>query len=197
MTDEGIEEIYALAREAFNGGQKTFWTHAFPFRMTDENMEKHKDSEHFAFWQTLKPGYDFVETTGQVPNVRICNKQYLVNPIFENARYHKDNVDLYATGPCPAYEQPEPEQYVSLLRQKVALAATLPNFTPRAAPSVPAVSANSVGQAVETQTPDVQTPDVQQAEQQTAPPAPQTSTPQMSAPQPSTGRGAISSRWQY
>ena len=41
MTNEGIEEIYALAREAFNGGQKVFWVHAFPFRMTEENMEKH------------------------------------------------------------------------------------------------------------------------------------------------------------
>jgi murein L,D-transpeptidase YafK len=193
MTDEGIEEIYALAREAFNGGQKSFWTHAFPFRMTQENMEKHKDSEHFAFWQTLKPGYDFVETTGQVPNVRICNKQYVVNPIFENARYHKDNVDLYATGPCPAFEQPEPEQYVSLLRQKVALAATLPNFTPRAV-SVPA---NPVGQTVATQTPNAQAPDVQQAAPQTSTPAPQASTTSATTPETTTGRGAISRRWQY
>ena len=34
MTDGLIEEIYALAREAFIGGQETIQVHALPFRMT-------------------------------------------------------------------------------------------------------------------------------------------------------------------
>ena len=41
MTDALIEEIYAIAREAFEGGQREFHVHAFPFRMTDENMARH------------------------------------------------------------------------------------------------------------------------------------------------------------
>lgn len=132
MTNEGIEEIYALAREAFDAGQRVFWVHAFPFRMTDENMERHEDSEHYAFWQTLKPGYDFVEETGQLPAVRICERRYVVNPIFEDARYHHEKVDLYASGPCPAYSQPAPEQYLAMLPVKQQLAEKLgPPYSPR------------------------------------------------------------------
>jgi murein L,D-transpeptidase YafK len=38
MTDEQIAEIYALAREAFFGGQRSFQVQAYPFRMTPLNM---------------------------------------------------------------------------------------------------------------------------------------------------------------
>ena len=38
MTDALIEEIYALAREAFIGGNQSFQVHAFPFRMTPEKL---------------------------------------------------------------------------------------------------------------------------------------------------------------
>ncbi|MEN0087589.1 MAG: murein L,D-transpeptidase family protein [Pseudomonadota bacterium] len=47
MTDPQIEDIYALAREALRGGQERFQIQAFPFRMTPENMAKHRNSEHF------------------------------------------------------------------------------------------------------------------------------------------------------
>ncbi len=40
MTDALMEEIYSLARESFLGGNDTFQVHAFPFRMTDENMRR-------------------------------------------------------------------------------------------------------------------------------------------------------------
>jgi murein L,D-transpeptidase YafK len=43
MTDEQIAEIYALAREAFFGGQKSFQLEAFPFRMTPLNMARHAE----------------------------------------------------------------------------------------------------------------------------------------------------------
>ena len=47
MTDGQIAEIYALAREAFVGGQQAFQFQAYPFRMTAENMVKYRsDSEH-------------------------------------------------------------------------------------------------------------------------------------------------------
>ena len=42
MTDALMEEIYALAREASKGGQESFEVHAFPFRMTDENMARYQ-----------------------------------------------------------------------------------------------------------------------------------------------------------
>ena len=40
MTDALIEEIYAIARESFIGGSDSFPVHAFPFRMTKENMAR-------------------------------------------------------------------------------------------------------------------------------------------------------------
>src|ERR671928_982131 len=63
MTDEQIAEIYALAREAFLGGQKSFQIQAYPFRMTPVNMAKHRDSPHMQFWKMLKQGYDRFEVT--------------------------------------------------------------------------------------------------------------------------------------
>jgi murein L,D-transpeptidase YafK len=42
MTDAGIAEIYALVREAFRGGQKAVQLQAYPFRMTAENLVRHR-----------------------------------------------------------------------------------------------------------------------------------------------------------
>ena len=42
MTDEAIAEIYAIAREAFAGGQRGFQFQSYPFRMTAENLAKHR-----------------------------------------------------------------------------------------------------------------------------------------------------------
>ena len=52
MTDGLMEEIYALAREAFIGGQDSFQVHAFPFRMTAANMARHAKSAWYPFWKT-------------------------------------------------------------------------------------------------------------------------------------------------
>jgi len=43
MTDEQISEIYALGRESFFGGQKSFQFQAYPFRMTALNMARHRN----------------------------------------------------------------------------------------------------------------------------------------------------------
>ena len=101
MTDALIEEIYALARDQYTGEQESFEVHAFPFRMTAENMERHKGSRWHAFWQTLKEGYDHFETTRQVPAVAVCEKRYHVNvkPKAAGAR-------IEAEGRCPAFERP-------------------------------------------------------------------------------------------
>ena len=79
MTDEQIAEIYALARESFFGGQKSFQIEAFPFRMTPLNMAKHRNSPHMAFWKMLKQGYDHFEVTHLEPKVDVCEKRYVFN----------------------------------------------------------------------------------------------------------------------
>ncbi|MGB0087233.1 MAG: murein L,D-transpeptidase family protein [Rhodomicrobiaceae bacterium] len=98
MTDALIEEIYALAREAFRGGQTKFQVHAFPFRMTDENMKRHRDSKWYGFWKTLKVGYDDFELTRMPPKVAVCSRQYLVNADFFGHIAEPD-----PAGICPAY----------------------------------------------------------------------------------------------
>ena len=54
MTDSGIEEIFTIADAAFRKGQSFFRVHIFPFRMTNENMKKHKKSEWYEFWTNPK-----------------------------------------------------------------------------------------------------------------------------------------------
>lgn len=101
MEDEQIEEIYAIAREAFLGGQKNFQVHAFPFRMTAENMALFRENKHMPFWRTLKHGYEHFELTRVVPKVDACDGNYVFNAKAT------DNGTFKATEACPAYEVPE------------------------------------------------------------------------------------------
>ncbi len=98
MTDEQIAEIYALARESFFGGQKSFQIQAFPFRMTPVNMAKHRNSPHMAFWKMLKQGYDHFEVTKLEPKVDVCEKRY----VFDAESSSK----FSAADRCPAYKVP-------------------------------------------------------------------------------------------
>ncbi|MDQ2081736.1 murein L,D-transpeptidase family protein [Xanthobacteraceae bacterium Astr-EGSB] len=102
MTDEQMGEIYALGRESFFGGQKSFQVQAYPFRMTPLNMAKHRNSPHMAFWKMLKEGNDHFELTRAEPKVDVCERRYVFNaqaptgdpkPLAFNAR-----------AKCPTYE---------------------------------------------------------------------------------------------
>ncbi len=77
MSDKNIEEIYLVAKAALNSGQPFFRTHLFPFRMNEENMEKHKDNQWMSFWHNLKQGYDIFENSKVPPNVEVADKQYV------------------------------------------------------------------------------------------------------------------------
>jgi murein L,D-transpeptidase YafK len=81
MTDERIAEIFALARDSFRGGQKSFQVQAYPFRMTAANMAEHQNDPHFDFWKMLKEGYDHFEITRAPPKVDVCDKRYVFNRI--------------------------------------------------------------------------------------------------------------------
>ncbi len=108
MTDGLIEEIYALAREAFNGGQERFAVHAFPFRMTDENMARNRKSKWHGFWRQMRSGYDHFELTRQVPEVQVCNRSYLVNAKFVG---NPGRID--PSGPCPQFVRPTPQIFAA------------------------------------------------------------------------------------
>jgi murein L,D-transpeptidase YafK len=86
MTDKGIEEIYALAREAFAGGQAEFQFQAFPFRMTAENLARHRADPNIAFWRQLKEGSDRFEATGEEPAVGVAGARYAFRPFRDPAK---------------------------------------------------------------------------------------------------------------
>jgi len=108
MTDALMEEIYALAREAFEGGQERFHVHAFPFRMTDANMERHKKHRWYRFWTMLKPGYDHFEEHRLPPNVAVCSRRYVVNVELPDGT--RSRVD--PLGQCPRFKRPAIEPFV-------------------------------------------------------------------------------------
>ena len=110
MTDALIEEIYAVARESFIGGQEFFEVHAFPFRMTDANMLRHKTSPHYPFWATLKEGYDHFERVRQPPSIAICERRYVVNVTLDGRSLARVNPE----GACPVFTRPAAEPFKSL-----------------------------------------------------------------------------------
>ncbi len=102
MTDEQIQEIYALARESFFGGQKAFQLQAFPFRMTPLNMAKHRNNPNFAFWKMLKEGYDNFNATHREPKVAVCDRRY----VFDAAAADDSGraLSFNPKGACPTYQ---------------------------------------------------------------------------------------------
>jgi murein L,D-transpeptidase YafK len=116
MTDVLMEEIYALARESFIGGQDAIQVHAFPFRLTDENMKAHAGSPHIKFWATLKDGYDYFEQARLTPTVGVCERRYVVNVAWKNGPQTKVDPE----GPCPAFERPPAAAFTPLPGDKTA-----------------------------------------------------------------------------
>jgi murein L,D-transpeptidase YafK len=78
MTDAAMEEIFWLSEAALSHGQKRIQVHAFPFRMTQENLATHVSSEWEGFWANLKEAYDLFERTRTAPSVSVCNNRYVV-----------------------------------------------------------------------------------------------------------------------
>lgn len=111
MTDALIEEIYALARESFIGGQQTFHLHAYPFRMTNENLLRHVSSPHIEFWKTLKQGYDHFELTRQLPEIAVCERKYHVNVALPKGKPQR----IDPAGRCPRFEHPVATPFVPLM----------------------------------------------------------------------------------
>lgn len=107
MTDALMEEIYAIAREAFRGGQESFDVHAFPFRMTGENMARHKTNKWYPFWVTLRQGYNHFEAHRLPPGVAVCERRYVVN-----VSYPGKPDQLRADQACPRFDRPMIEPFV-------------------------------------------------------------------------------------
>ncbi|WGD28504.1 murein L,D-transpeptidase [Ancylobacter sp. WKF20] len=102
MTDEQIQELFVLGRESFKGGQRSFQVQAYPFRMTADNMVRHRNNPNLAFWKMLKEGSDTFELTKAPPKVDYCGKKYVFN-----ATPTDPTQKFQAALPCPDYTLPE------------------------------------------------------------------------------------------
>jgi murein L,D-transpeptidase YafK len=108
MTDEQIADIFALAREAFDGGQLAFQVQAFPFRMTSANLTRHRNNPNLPFWRMLKEGSDHFEVTRQEPKIDVCARRYVFNAVPNDPMRPFDPVKV-----CPAYHMnPEIAQLI-------------------------------------------------------------------------------------
>lgn len=97
MTDQQIEEIYAIAREAFAGGQRQIQMQSYPFRMTPENLAKHRLDPNMPFWRQLKDGSDRFEVTKREPQVSFCGRRYVFDA--------KNSGAMDVTAACPPLQQ--------------------------------------------------------------------------------------------
>jgi len=95
MTDDGIAEIYALARESFKGGNPSFQLQIFPFKMSAVNLAAETTNQHLGFWKDIKEGYDLFELNKTPPVWDVCERQYVFNA--PGGRI------LDAMGPCPVF----------------------------------------------------------------------------------------------
>ena len=111
MTDEQIEEIYAIAREAFAGGQRAIQMQSMPFRMTPENLAKHRLDPNMAFWRQLKEGMDRFDVTKREPQINFCGRRY----VFDGAA-NGQRLDVNAACP-PLATDPSVEALVAQKRQ--------------------------------------------------------------------------------
>ncbi|MFC5506417.1 L,D-transpeptidase family protein [Bosea massiliensis] len=108
MTDEGVSEIYGLAREAFAGGQAGFQVQALPFRMTPENMVRYRSNAHIAFWRNLKEGADHFDATRQPPKLAACGRRYVFNVKGDTSSFDPAGLRGRTGNPGPRGGAPRP-----------------------------------------------------------------------------------------
>ncbi|GLK71398.1 murein L,D-transpeptidase [Ancylobacter dichloromethanicus] len=96
MTNDGVGEVYALAREALAAGQPGFQVQSLPFRMTPANFAEHRTDPNMAYWRNLKQGADLFAVTRVPPNVSACGGRYRFTPGTQPAPEPTDPL-----APCP------------------------------------------------------------------------------------------------
>lgn len=75
MTDPLIEEIYLVVEAALKT-TPSVPIHIFPFRMTDERLQKEQASPHLDFWQNLRSVHDLFDKDHRIPKITIENGRY-------------------------------------------------------------------------------------------------------------------------
>jgi murein L,D-transpeptidase YafK len=69
LTDDKMKEVYSLAVQAKNSGQKEIPVHVFPFHMTNKRLEIEKNNLNYDFWKNMQAGYLYFEEKRKLPKV--------------------------------------------------------------------------------------------------------------------------------
>ena len=74
MTDDYIKEIYLLCDWARKAGQKKIEVHIFPFKMSEEKIDKRSfHPEQKNHWNNLLKGYNYFEENHILPDIIVDN----------------------------------------------------------------------------------------------------------------------------
>ncbi|RAV99400.1 L,D-transpeptidase family protein [Pseudochryseolinea flava] len=76
ITDDKIKELYILAVEARNNGQKKIPVHIFPRQLSDTNLAQltSANASHASFWKNLQMIYRDFETTKKLKSIKVNEK---------------------------------------------------------------------------------------------------------------------------
>ncbi len=86
MTNAYMDEIFTYVNAALRNGQPEVNVSIYPFRMTNSNMQRHRNSYYASFWQQLQPGYSYFTEHHQPPAVSVSSGKYVLNgnPVMNN-----------------------------------------------------------------------------------------------------------------
>ncbi|MGC8427059.1 peptidoglycan meso-diaminopimelic acid protein amidase [Mixta calida] len=79
MTNAYMDEIFSYVNAALRNGQPEVAVSIYPFRMTESNMQRHRNSYYASFWKELQPGYAYFVEHRQPPTVAVNNGRYVLN----------------------------------------------------------------------------------------------------------------------
>ncbi|MDX2259355.1 MAG: hypothetical protein NW205_10625 [Hyphomicrobiaceae bacterium] len=79
MTDAVMATLYDAVAAAFSAGTTHVPVHIFPFRPTEQNLDRHAAHAWLPFWRQLREGFDSFERTRLPPSVATCNGRYIVD----------------------------------------------------------------------------------------------------------------------
>jgi murein L,D-transpeptidase YafK len=80
ITDESVDEVYAMVEAALRRGQEAVDVHVFPFALTAVALAAEGGHTWLDFWRNLKDGYDLFEAEGVPPKVAACRGRYVFGP---------------------------------------------------------------------------------------------------------------------
>lgn len=76
ITDESVDEVYAVVEAALGNGQDAVDVHVFPFMLTETALAAEGASSWQPFWRNLKQGFDLFEFARVPPKVAACRGEY-------------------------------------------------------------------------------------------------------------------------